>query len=148
MSNVKASCHLRGISIILALLPPSHSQLPQYHSQPAVTMPDKEKKSISSRFHNSWGHKSDPASNTKGVVNDSECTLWLFLQALILHAARSFSSKDPDAGLQVIDASPSGSQHSLQDPQPSAGIRPQEDGTLTVFRYLIDFTPSSRCFPG
>ena len=110
-------------------------------------MPDKEKKSISSRFHNSWGHKSDPASNTKGVVNDSECAIWLFLQALTLHVARSLSSKDPDAGRQVIDASPSESQDSLQDPQPSAGIKPQEDGTLAVFRYLIYLTLSSRCFP-
>ena len=121
---------------------------PPSHSHPAVTMPDKEKKSISGRFHNSWAHKSDPASNTTGVVNDSECTLWLFLQALTWHAARSLSSKDSHAGRQVIDASPSASQDSLQDPQPSAGIKSQEDGTLTVFRYLIDFTLSSRCFPG
>ena len=88
-------------------------------------MPDKQKKKpIFSRFRNLWDHKSDPASNTKGVVNDGECTLWLFPQALTLHAARS------------------------QDPQASAGIRHQEDGTLTVFRYLIDLTLSSRYFPG
>jgi hypothetical protein len=133
----------RGISAsALALLPPSHSQ-------PAGTMPDKEKKK--SRIRNLWDHihhKSDPASNTTSVVNDGECTLWLFPQALTLHAARSLSSKDPDAGRQVRDASPSESQDSLWDPQPSAGIRPQEDGTLTVFRYLIDLTLLSRCFPG
>ena len=111
-------------------------------------MPDKQKKSIFSRFRNLWHHKSDPASNTKGVVNDGECTLWLFPQALTLHAARSLSSKDSDAGRQVIDASPSESQHSLRDPQASASIRHQEDGTLTVFRYLIDLTLSSRYPPG
>ena len=138
-------------ALILALLPPSHSQLPPSHSQPAVTMPDKEKTSIFSfsRFRNKLDHKSDPASNTTGVlVNDRECTLWLFPQALTLHAARSLSSKDPHAGRQVTDPSPSASQDYLRDPQASAGIRPQEDGTLTVFRYLIDFTLSSRCFPG
>ena len=111
-------------------------------------MPDKEKKSIFSRFRNSRDRKSDPASNTKGVVNDGECTLWLFLQALTLYAARSLSSEDPDAGRQIKDASPSESQDSLRDPWPSAGDQPQEDGTLTVFRYLIDLTLSSRCFPG
>ena len=134
-----------SITVILAFafLRPSHSQ-------PAVTMPDKEKTSIFSfsRFRNILDHKSDPASNTTGVVNDRECTLWLFPQALTLHAARSLSSKDSHAGQQVIDASPSPSQDSLRDPQPSTGIRPQEDGTLTVFRYLVDFTLSSRCFPG
>ena len=113
-------------------------------------MPDKEKKSIFSlsRFRNRLVHKSDPGSNTKGVVNNGEFTLRPFPQALTLYAARSLSSKDPDAGLQVKDASPSASQDSLQDPQPSASDRPQEDGTLTVFRYLIDFTLSSRCLPG
>ena len=113
-------------------------------------MPDKEKKSIFSlsRFRSRLDHKSHPASNTKAVVNDGEFTLWPFPQALTLYAARSLSSKDPDAGLQVKDASLSVSQDSLCDPQPSDSIRPQEDGTLTVFRYLIDFTLSSRCFPG
>ena len=70
-----------------------HSQLPPSHSQQADTMPDKEKKSTFSRFRKFWHHKSDPASNTKGVVNDSECTLWLFLQALTLHAAVHFPLK-------------------------------------------------------
>jgi len=56
----------------------------------------------------------------------------LFPQALTLHAARSLSSEDPDAGRQVGDASLSESQDSLRDPQPSDGIRPQEDGTLNV----------------
>ena len=110
-------------------------------------MPDKEKKSTFSRFRNILDHKSDPASNTTGAVNDRECSLWLFPQALTLRASRSLSSKDSHAGQQAIDASPSASQDSLRDPQPSAGIRPQEDGTLTVFRYFIDLTLSSRCFP-
>ena len=100
-------------------------------------MPDKEKKkSIFSLLLNSRDRKSGPAPNTTGVVSHGECTLRLFPQALTLHAARSPSSEDP---------SPSESQHSLRD---SAGSRPQEDGTLTVFRYLIDLTRSSRCFPG
>ena len=132
-----------GISAsALALLPPSHSQ-------PAGAMPDKKKKkSIFSRLRSSRDRKSGPASNTTGIVNHGECTLWLFPQALALHAARSLSSEDPDAGRQVRDPSPSESQDSLRDPQPSAGSRPQEDGTLTVFRHLIDLTLSSRCFPG
>ena len=140
--GISTAISASALILAFALLPPSHSQ-------PAVTMPDKKKKkSISSRLRNSRDRKSGPASNTTGVVNDRECTLWPFPQALTLHAAHSLSSEHPHAGRQVIDASPSESQHSLRDPQPSAGIRPQEDGTLTVFRYLIDFTLSSRCFPG
>ena len=139
--GISAAISASALILALAFLRPSHSQ-------PAVTMPDKEKKSISSHFRKFRDHKSDPASNTTGVVNDRECTIWLFPQALTLHAARSLSSKDSHAGRQAIDASPSASQDSLRDPQPSAGTRPQGDGTLTVFRYFIDLTLSSRCFPG
>lgn len=46
-----------------------------------------------------------------------------------MHAAHSLSSEDPDAEGQVGNASLSESQDSLQ---PSASIRPQEDGTVTV----------------
>ena len=49
-----------------------------------------------------------------------------------MHATRSLSSEDPDAGGQVGDVSMSDSQESLPDPQPSAGMRPQEEGMLTV----------------
>jgi hypothetical protein len=83
-------------------------------------MPDKEKidKSTSSLLRNSRGRKSDPTSSTR-VVNDGECTVWLFPQAPTLHAARSLSSEDPGAGRQVGDASLSESQDF-------------DDGTLTV----------------
>lgn len=97
-----------------------HGRIASSHSQQAGTMPDKEKKekSIFSLLRNLRGRKSDPTSST-GVVNDGECTVWLFPQALTLHAAHSLSSEDPGAGGQVGDASLSESQDF-------------DDGTLTV----------------
>jgi hypothetical protein len=95
-------------------------------------MPDKGKKekSISSLLHNRRGRKSDPPPlNTTGVANDGECMVWPVSQALTL---RSLSSEEPDARKQAGDASLCDSRDSLQDPQSSASIRLQEDGTSTV----------------